>query len=494
MNTLYRLLIAGERVVTEKALPVMNPFDDSTICEVSVATEPVVDAAIAAAEAGAEEMGRLPAHARAEILSRTADLIQARAAEFTNCIIAESGKPRKYAQPEVSRGVETVRFAAEEAKRLHGETVPMDAARGSEKRRGFFIRVPVRVIAAITPFNFPLNLVVHKVAPALAAGNAVVLKPATKTPLTALKLGELLLEAGLPARALSVVVGSGSTVGTTLVRDSRIRMITFTGSPLVGEAVKRESGLKRVTLELGSNSGAIVDETANLDLALARCLVGGFAYSGQVCIHTQRLYLNESVAEQFTARFVDRAERLICGDPALPDTDIGPMIDRASLARALDWVEEARAAGAEVLCGGRAEGTIMLPTVISRVSPEMKVVCEESFAPIVTIETFRDFDDAVAKFNAGSSMGSYDYGLACGVFTRDIDRAWQAIEKLSVGNAYINDSATFRADQQPYGGVKDSGTGREGPRFAIEEMTDIRMVSFNLGQTISGQHRADDER
>ncbi len=480
-NTTHHLLVAGEWVATEKALPVVNPYDEATIGEVSVATETVVDAAIAAAEAGAEEMRRLPAHARAEILFRTADLIQNQAAEFIDSIVAESGKPRKFAQAEVSRAIETVRFAAEEAKRLHGETVPMDAARGSEKRRGFFVRVPVGVIGAITPFNFPLNLVVHKVAPALAAGNSVVLKPATKTPLTALKLGALLLEAGLPARALSILVGSGATIGEALVRDSRVRMITFTGSPAVGEAIKRDSGLKRVTLELGSNSGAIIDETAHLEPAVARCLVGGFAYSGQVCIHTQRLYLHESIAEQFTARFVDGAEKLVCGNPALPDTDIGPMIDRASLARALDWVEEARAAGAEVLCGGRADRTVMLPTVISRASPEMKVVCEESFAPIVTIETFRDFDEAVEKFNAGSSMGTYDYGLACGVFTRDISRAWQAIDKLEVGNVYINDSATSRADQQPYGGVKDSGTGREGPRFAIEEMTDIKMVSFNLG-------------
>jgi acyl-CoA reductase-like NAD-dependent aldehyde dehydrogenase len=476
-----KLLIDGEWVATEKALPVLNPFDDSTIGEVSVATESVLDAAIAAAEAGAEDMRRLPARARAEILSRTADIVQNRAAEFTDCIIAESGKPRKYAQPEVNRAVETVRFAAEEAKRLHGETVPMDAARGSEKRRGFFIRVPLGVVGAITPFNFPLNLVVHKVGPALAAGNAVVLKPATKTPLTALKLGAALLEAGLPPKALNIVVGPGDAVGKALVRDSRIRMVTFTGSATVGETIKRDSGLKRVALELGSNSGAVIDETANLEQALVRCLVGGFAYSGQVCIHTQRLYLHESIAEQFAARFVDGAEKLVCGDPVLPDTDIGPMIDRTYLARALDWVEEARAAGAEVLCGGHADRTIMLPTVLSRASPEMKVVCEESFAPIVTIETFRDFDEAVEKFNAGSSMGNYDYGLACGVFTRDISRAWQAIERLDVGNVYINDSATFRADHQPYGGVKDSGLGREGPRFAIEEMTDIRFVSFNLG-------------
>jgi acyl-CoA reductase-like NAD-dependent aldehyde dehydrogenase len=356
----------------------------------------------------------------------------------------------------------------------------MDAARGSEHRRGFFIRVPLGVVCAITPFNFPLNLVVHKVAPALAAGNSVVLKPATKTPLTALKLAETLLEAGLPPKALNVAVGAGSTVGSALVRDERIQMVTFTGSARVGEAIRRDSGLKRVALELGSNSGAIVDETANLDAALARCLAGAFAYSGQVCIHTQRLYLHQSIAETFTARLVAGAEKLVCGDPADAATDVGPMIDRPSLQRGLALVEEARAAGAEVLCGGTADRTIMFPTVISNARPEMPVVCEEAFAPVVTIETFRTFDEAVAMFNAGSSLGTYEYGLACGVFTRDVARAFRAAEELSVGNVYVNDSATFRADHQPYGGVRDSGTGREGPRFAVEEMTDIRFVSFNL--------------
>ncbi|MBM3315410.1 aldehyde dehydrogenase family protein, partial [candidate division WOR-3 bacterium] len=380
MDTQPRLLVAGEWVATARALPVISPYDESVICEVPVADEAVVDAAVAGAEAGAGEMRRLPAHARADILRRCADLIGGRSRDFADTIIAEAGKPRRFAAAEVDRAVETLRFAAEEAKRIHGETVPMDAARGSEHRRGFFIRVPLGVICAITPFNFPLNLVVHKLAPALAAGNSVVLKPATKTPLTALKLGAALLEAGLPPKALNVVVGAGSTVGSALVRDERIRMVTFTGSAQVGEAIKRDSGLKRVTLELGSNSGAIVDETANLDSALARCLVGGFAYSGQVCIHTQRLYLHHAIAETFTARLVAAAERLSCGDPADASTDVGPMVDRAALQRGLALVEEARAAGAEVLCGGRAEGAIMLPTILSKVRPEMPVVCEEAFA------------------------------------------------------------------------------------------------------------------
>ncbi|MEO0079639.1 MAG: aldehyde dehydrogenase family protein [candidate division WOR-3 bacterium] len=475
-----RLLIAGKWVTTGRATPVINPYDESIICEVPVATEVTVDAAIAAAEAGFREVSSLPAHARAAILSRASDLLAERSAEFAATIVAEAGKPVRLAEVEVRRAVETMRLSAEEAKRIAGETVPLEGAVGSEKRRGFFIRVPLGVIAAITPFNFPLNLVVHKVAPALAAGNSVVLKPASATPLSALKLGALLLDAGLPAKALNIVVGPGTTVGSALVRDSRIRMVTFTGSPAVGEVIKRDSGLKRVTLELGSNSGAIVDETANLEKALERCLYGGFAYSGQVCNHTQRLYLHRSIAAEFAARFVASAQALVCGNPAEPKTDIGPLINRTALAQALTMIDEARARGAVIACGGRAEGTILLPTVITDVQPEMKVVCEESFAPIVTIETFEEFDEAIARFNEGSAMGTYDYGLAAGVFTRDLSRALSAIEKLEVGNVYINDSATFRADLQPYGGVKDSGLGREGPRFAIEEMTEIRMVSFNL--------------
>lgn len=475
-----RLLIDGEWIETGRWIEVINPYDESIIAAVPVADETVVDTAVIGAQAGAEKMRRLPSHARAEILWRCADLIQARATEFAETIIAEAGKPRRYAVVEVNRAIETMRFAAEEAKRIHGETVPLDAARGSERRRGFYMRVPLGPIAAITPFNFPLNLVLHKVAPALAAGNSVVLKPATKTPLTALLLGGILLEAGLPLKALNIVVGAGDNVGMALVSDSRIRMITFTGSAAVGERIKSASGTKRVTLELGSNSGVIIDETANIEAALACCLMGGFAYSGQVCIHTQRLYLHYSIADEFVRRFVAGAERLVIGNPSNPETEIGPMIDRSALRRALELVKEARAAGAKVLCGGGADGTIMLPTVVSDVGPEMPVVCEETFAPIVTIETFATFDEAIAKFNSGSAMGRYDYGLACGVFTRNIDRALRAAEELNVGNVYINDCATFRADHQPYGGIRDSGIGREGPRFAIEEMTDIRFVSFNL--------------
>jgi len=475
------LLIDGRWLTDRPTLPVMNPWDDSVVAEVATASTDDIDAAVAAADRGAVKMRRLPAHERAAVLARAARLVAERHDDFTRTIIAESGKPLRYAAAEARRARQTLHLAAEEAKRLHGETVPLDAAPGSEHRRGFFVRVPLGIIAAIAPFNFPLNLACHKVAPALAAGNSVVLKPASATPLSSLMLAETLLEAGLPPTALSVLIGSGTTVGMELVHDARVRMVTFTGSAEVGETIKANSGLKRIALELGSNSGAIIDETADLDDALGKCIVGGFAYSGQICIHTQRLYIHESVAEEFTDRFVKKAKTLTCGDPALPATAVGPMIDRAAIEKALDLIKDAQEAGAELLCGGEYERNVLHPTVLTGLSPEMPVVCEETFAPIVTIETFADFGDGIAKFNAGSVAGNYAYGLAAGVFTRDVNRALRAAERIETGNVYINDSPTFRADLQPYGGVRDSGIGREGPRFAIEEMTDIRMVSFNLG-------------
>lgn len=475
------LLIGGEWVeTTAERLEVRNPYNGALLAEVPQAGEVEVERALASAQEAFATYRKSPAHQRAALLRRVAALLAERKEEFARTIALEAAKPWRYALAEAERAVETFSFAAGEAERLRGETVPMDAARGSERRRGLFIRQPVGVIVAISPFNFPLNLVAHKVAPALAAGNTVVLKPASATPLSALKLGELLLEAGLPPGALNILVGPGQAVGERLIRDKRVRMVTFTGSAPVGERLKRESGIKKLTLELGSNSGAIIAEDADLELALEKCLVGGFAYSGQVCIHTQRIYIHESLRERFTAEFVRRAARLGRGDPLDPATELGPLIDEASAIRAESWIEEAISQGARLLCGGKREGNFLEPTVLTEVRPEMKVVCEETFAPIVTIEGFSEFEEAIAKFNEGSRLGRYDYGLACGVFTRDLRRAWQAIEELEVGNVFINDSATFRADQMPYGGVKESGLGREGPRFALEEMTEIKMVSFFL--------------
>jgi acyl-CoA reductase-like NAD-dependent aldehyde dehydrogenase len=476
-----RLLIGGEWRRATKTFSVVNPYDGRVLAEVAEASTAETEQAIASAEEAFVEMKKLPAHKRAEILYKTSERLEAQREDFAQLIALEAGKPWKFALAEASRAVQTFRFAAEEAKRLHGETIPMDAAVGAEGRRGFFIRQPVGVIAAISPFNFPLNLVAHKVAPALAAGNTLVLKPASKTPLTALKLGELLLEAGLPPGALNIVIGPGTSVGQQLSEDARVRMVTFTGSAAVGLHIKAHCGSKKVLLEMGSNSGIIVDENCDLSRAVQQSLIGGFAYQGQVCIHAQRIYVHEHIYPQFVRGFVEGAERLKAGDPLEKDCDIGPMIDEAAARQAEEWVQEALSQGAEVLLGGKRHKNFLEPTVLARVKPTMKVICEEVFAPVVALDAFKEFREAVRKFNEGSRVGTHRYGLSVGVFTNDLKHAFHAIEELESGNVLINDPSTFRADHMPYGGMGESGLGREGPRFAIEEMTEIKMVSLNLG-------------
>jgi len=483
MEAPTKMLINGDWVPSKEGeeIEILNPYNGSLIAKVPKAGKEEVDQAVVAAqEAFKKYKYKIPAHKRAEILRRTSELIVENKEAFTEIIVKEAGKPWKYAAGEVSRAIQTFQFAAEEAKRIHGETIPMDAAIGSEMRRGFFIRQPLGVIGAITPFNFPLNLVAHKVAPAIAAGNTVVLKPASATPLTALKLGKVMMEAGLPKGVLNIVTGLGSEVGDLLVKNPCIRMITFTGSAAVGLSIKAGSGSKKITLELGSNSGVIVAKDCDLALAVSNCIVGGFAYSGQVCIHTQRIYVHESIKDEFTKEFLAGVRRLKIGDPVEKDCDIGPLIDEGAAIKAEDWVKEAVEQGAKILIGGKRKGNFLEPTVLENVTPDMKVVCEEVFAPVVVIDTFKEFDDAIAKFNEGSGSGQYNYGLSAGVFTHDLHKAFKAIEALEVGNVQINDSATFRVDHMPYGGIKDSGIGREGPRYAIEEMTEIKMVSFNL--------------
>jgi len=329
-------------------------------------------------------------------------------------------------------------------------------------------------VVAISPFNFPLNLVAHKVAPAIAAGNSVVLKPATSTPLTALRLGEIMMAAGLPAGALNIVIGSGSTVGEWLVSDPRPAKISFTGSPSVGKRIISQAGIKRVTLELGNNSATIVDEDADLDLAVKRCVIGSFANSGQICISVQRIYVHENIFDRFTESFVQATQRQKVGDPVQKDCDVGPMIDEGEAERAENWVQEAVAAGAKILTGGHREGVMFQPTVLTNVNAEMKVVCDEIFAPVVSLVPFSDFNQALLMVDESR------YGLQAGIFTRNIDRAFAAIRKLNVGGVIINDVPTFRIDHMPYGGNKESGIGREGLKYAIEEMTNIKMVCFNL--------------
>ena len=474
MSKEYKMLIGGKWVKAKENLEVTNKYSNQVIGKVPLADKESYEQSVKSAQDAFNIISKLPSYKRSLILQKTSELIDQKKDEVAKIIAEEAGKPMKYSRGEVARSIQTFKFASEEAKSIHGETVPMDAAVGGEKRIGFCLRFPVGIIGAISPFNFPLNLVAHKVAPAIASGCSVILKPASTTPLTSLKLGELMMEAGLPDGALNVIVGSGSTVGDWLVSDERLSKITFTGSTPVGRKIKEKSGLKKVTLELGNNSPCIVDKDADLDLAIPRCIMGSFAYSGQVCISVQRIYVHKNIFDEFSTRFLEQTEKLKIGDPLEEETDIGPMITEEDAIRTEAWIGEAKKDGAQVLIGDKREGSVYYPTVLTNVKPDMKVVKIEVFAPVVSLIEFDDFSDAVRM--ADDSI----YGLQAGVFTKDIDRAFQAVKGINVGGVIVNDVPTYRADQMPYGGVKESGIGREGLKYAIEEMTELRMVVVNL--------------
>ena len=397
--------------------------------------------------------------------------VQAAAAETTRTKIHKL----KFARAETDRGISTFTIAAEEAKRIHGETVPLDAVPAGEGYFGFYTRRPVGVIAAISPYNFPLNLVAHKVAPALAGGNTVVLKPASTTPLTSVILCEILEEAGFPPGAINLVVGPGRTVGESLVRDPRVAKVTFTGSREVGRRITEIAGIKKITLELGNTAPVIIAEDADLEFVARRCALGAYYNSGQVCISVQRIYSQRSIYEPFTEQFVESSERMIVGDPLDERVDVGPMIDVGEAERIEGWVTEAQSGGAKVLTGNKREGAVYWPTVLAEVTPEMKVVAEEVFAPVASVIAFDDFEQAL------SQADSTEYGLQVAVFTRDIDRVFDAIKHLNFGGVIINDTPVFRADHMPYGGNRQSGLGREGVKYAIDEMTNIQMVAIRLG-------------
>ena len=468
-------LVVGEWIGDDLAgIDVINPYDDTLIGVVPEATSELVDRAIVAAQQGFKVIAAMPAWKRAEILEKAGGFMLRDKEEIAGIIAREAGKSWKFALAEAERTAETFRFASLEARNEHGEVVPMDASPVSAGRFGFYLRVPIGVIGAITPFNFPMNLVAHKVAPAIAAGNALVVKPATKTPLSLLKMAELLEEAGLPGGVLNVVIGSGKVVGNQLVQDERLAMITFTGSPAVGRGIKALAGLKRVTLELGSNSPTIIDEDADLAKAIPRCVMGSFANSGQVCISVQRIFVHSRRYAEFLAEIVAATRQLVVGDPMDRRCDIGPMISDVELQRALLWLDEAKALGATVETGGNRIGNCLEPTILSGVTPDMQVMCSEVFAPIVSIVPFNTFEEALDMADASV------YGLQAGIYTNDINKAFQAVKRLDVGGVIINDVPTFRVDHMPYGGNKESGLGREGIRFAMEEMTNIKFVCFNL--------------
>jgi acyl-CoA reductase-like NAD-dependent aldehyde dehydrogenase len=474
MEKEFRLLVGGKWVEGKDKIEIKNKYNNEVIGTIPLTDKSLYEKAIKSAQEGFLAISSLPVYKRSEILEKTSKLIEKNQEEISKLIAAEAGKPLKFSRFEVGRAVQTFKFAAEEAKQIHGETVPLDAQVGSEKGIGFYLRFPVGIIGAISPFNFPLNLVAHKVAPAIAAGNSVILKPASLTPLSSLKLGELLMEAGLPDGALNIIIGSGGTVGDWLVTDERLSMITFTGSPSVGRRIKERSGLKKVTLELGNNSAVILDESADLKVTVPRCVFGSFAYSGQVCISIQRIYVHKDLLEDFTKDFLEATKKLRIGDPLQEDTDIGPMITEEEAIRTEQWVSEAVSDGAKILIGRKREKAVYYPTVLTNVNPEMKVVKLEIFAPVVSIIPFDNFKDAIKMVDDSI------YGLQAGVYTQDINKAFQAVKGIKVGGVIINDIPSYRADQMPYGGVKESGIGREGLKYAIEEMTDIKMVVINL--------------
>jgi len=470
----YKLLIDGQWVDGGPQMEVKNKYDGKTIGVLPTARRADLDAALAAAECAENVMAEMPAYRRSEVLLRTAALIAERKEDFARTIAAEAGKALKFARAEVDRAISTFTIAGEEAKRLHGETIPLDAVPAGEGYFGFWTRRPVGVIAAISPFNFPLNLVAHKVAPALAAGNTLVLKPASATPLAAVKLCQVLQEAGLPAGAINLVIGSGGTVGEWLVTDPRVDKVTFTGSPEVGRRILGVAGIKKVTLELGNTSPVVVAPDADLDFVAKRCALGAFYNSGQVCISVQRIYSQEQVYEPFMDKFVAASQAMVVGDPLDERVDVGPMIDAKEVERIERWVAEAQDSGAKVLAGGKREGNVYYPTVLSDVNTGMKVVAEEAFAPVASVISCDDFEEALRQAN------DTKFGLQVGVFTRDVERVFKAIKRLNFGGVIINDTPAFRADHMPYGGNRQSGLGREGLRFAIEEMTNIQMVAIRL--------------
>jgi len=469
----YDLWIGGAYVKAGKYGMVRCPYDGREVGETPAASLAELDSAIAAAVKARPAMASLSAYERYEILMKAADGMRQSAEAFAKAVALESGKPIQEARGEVARATQTLIFSAEEAKRIGGEIVPLDAHPGGAGRFGFTIRVPRGVVAAITPFNFPVNLACHKLGPAVASGNSVALKPATATPRTAYMLGELFAEAGLPAGGFNVVSGSGALLGDPLVSDPRVNMATFTGSAEVGRRILATAGIKMVTLELGSNSAVILCEDADIDEAAARCVAGGYAHSGQVCISLQRIYAADRIYEAFLEAFRGKVASLKIGDPLDESSQITSLIQERDAQRVVDWIEEARSGGARTLVGGRRVGrATVVPAVIVGAKPDMKVVCEEVFAPLTSVDRFATLEEAIAKVNDSK------LGLQAGIFTNDIDRALYAARHIEAGGVMINDAPSFRVDQMPYGGMKDSGLGKEGPKYACEEMTVMKMIAI----------------
>jgi glyceraldehyde-3-phosphate dehydrogenase (NADP+) len=469
-----QFLINGTWRDSAERIEIRAPFDNAVIGSVFQADKSDVAESIVAAVSGFERMRQLTTYERAVLLHRMSEGVARRADDLARTIAAEAGKPIKAARVEVGRSIFTFTVAAEETKRIEGDFLPLDLSPSSAGRFGIVRRFPIGPITGITPFNFPLNLVAHKVAPALAAGNAIIIKPAPQTPMTALKLAEIAVEAGVPPGALQVVPCAVENA-EPLITDERIKMLTFTGSPAVGWKLKAAARKKKVVLELGGNAGVIVHSDANLDFAASRIAQAGFGYAGQTCISVQRVFVHRPVMKTFLEKFVPLVKAFNVGDPFDENTDIGPVVSLQNAERIETWIAEAEAAGAKILLGGKRRGRLVPPTILTNTDPEMRVNCREIFGPVVTVEAYNGFEKAIEAVNAST------FGLQAGLFTNDMRAIFKAYEALEVGGVIVGDAPTFRVDHMPYGGVKDSGFGREGVKYAIEEMTEPKLLVINQG-------------
>jgi glyceraldehyde-3-phosphate dehydrogenase (NADP+) len=463
------MFVKGKRVVKDKKIEVLNPYNDEVVEILGRSDNADVNEALNIAQEGFRILKNMPAGERSRILDKTAQIITSRREDFGHAVALESGKTINEARGEADRAANTMKLSAIAALKLTGETVRFDLL-GQSRKMGFYIRVPLGVVLAITPFNFPLNLSCHKIGPAIAAGNAVIHKPATKTPISGVLLAEALVEAGLPVEGISVLIGPGSTIGMALIKDPLVKKISFTGSLEVGEIITANCGMKRVTMELGSNSAVIACRDAPLDILSKKIRKGGYTLAGQVCISIQRVYVDDSVADDFLSMLTKEVEQIKYGDQLLDHTEMGPMIDNAALEKAQLFCEDAVKKGGRIITGGKREGNIFTPTIIFNVPEDALVVQEEAFAPIVAVNKFDGIEDAIHKVN------NTKYGLQAGIFTRDITRAIECAREIDAGGVLINEIPTYRVDNMPYGGTKGSGIGREGPDFAIREMTEEKLV------------------
>jgi len=469
---IYKIYCAGNFISTDNNHLVTNPYNNSQVANTFLASETELDKAIVAAENSKQELLSLPSFTRYSVLKQISDELFSLRKQFAELITFESGKPIRYALSEVDRSIQTFLIAAEESKRLPKEYMSIDWTPAGTGKEGILKYFPIGIVAGISPFNFPLNLAVHKIAPAIAAGCPIILKPSSLTPLSTLMLAQIIDRTELPKGAVSIVPMDRQT-GNKLVTDSRISLLSFTGSPEVGWKMKRDAGSKKVVLELGGNAGVIISHGSDLDTTAAKCVAGGFAYSGQVCIHTQRIYVMRDLFESFSELFVEKTKLLKAGDPLDPSTDMAVMIDEANAIRVENWVKDAVEGGANLLTGGKREKSYMPPTVLTGTRETMQVCAGEVFGPVVVIEPVDSFSEAILRVNSGR------FGLQAGVFTDSINEMNEAFNKLEVGGVIINDVPTFRVDHMPYGGVKDSGSGREGVKYAILDMMEPRLLVKN---------------